>query len=301
MARDDPAGSPGFAFSKTEHVRWQSQPDSNGVILLVAFEGWSDAGDAATTAVRYLGEHWGAQPFATIDPEIFYDFSTTRPQVRLDADQQREIVWPAVTFALASPGAGDADVVTVIGPEPQLRWRTFTDQIVAVAHQLGAEFVLTFGALLAEVPHNRPSSVFATSTDDQAAKGFGLLPSRYQGPTGITGVLHSACHQAGLQSASLWAAVPTYVPAAPSPKAALALVERAAQLLDLSVVTTELEIAAASYERQVDELVGDDEETRDYVNQLVAQFDRGATDPFGDEDSLVDEVERFLRDQPPTS
>jgi proteasome assembly chaperone (PAC2) family protein len=298
MAGDDPAGSSGFESPQPEHVRWQSRPDSNGVILLVAFEGWSDAGDAATTAVRYLGGQWGAEPFATIDPEIFYDFSATRPQVQFDAELQRDIVWPSVTFALATAGQRDADVVTVVGPEPQLRWRTFTEQIVAVAHQLGAEFVLTFGALLAEVPHNRPSSVFATSSDDQAAKSFGLVPSRYEGPTGITGVLHTACHAAGLQSASLWAAVPTYVPAAPSPKAALALIERAAQLLDLSVNTTELEIAAASYERQVDELVGDDEETRDYVDQLVTQFDRGTNDPFGNEDSLVDEVERFLRDQP---
>ena len=268
------------------------------MILLVAFEGWSDAGDAATTAVRYLGEQWHAEPFATVDPEIFYDFSATRPQVRFDADLQRETVWPEVTFAVATPPDGDVDVVTLLGPEPQLRWRTFTEQVIAVARLMGAEFVLTFGALLAEVPHNRPSSVFATSYDDQVAKSFSLAPSRYEGPTGITGVLHTACRDAGLASASLWAAVPTYVPAAPSPKAALALVERAADLLDLVVSTTELEIAAASYERQVDELVGDDEETRDYVDQLVRQFDRGTTDPFGDEDSLVDEVERFLRDQP---
>src|SRR4051794_8952816 len=264
MAGDDPRPSP-----EPEHVRSTSRPDSNGVILLVAFEGWSDAGDAATTAVRYLGEQWGAEPFASIDPEEFYDFSTTRPHVQFDADLQREIRWPAVTFALASPGAGDADLVTVIGPEPQLRWRTFSEQVIAVAKQLGAEFVLTFGALLAEVPHNRPSSVFATSYDDQVAKSFSLVPSRYEGPTGITGVLHTACRDAGLNSASLWAAVPTYVPAAPSPKAALALVERASELLDIAVTTTELEIASASYERQVDELVGDDDETRDYVEQLV--------------------------------
>src|ERR1700712_4811623 len=212
MAGDHPGPSP-----QAEHLRWQSRPDSNGVVMLVAFEGWSDAGDAATTAVRYLGEQWGAEPFATIDPEQFYDFSTTRPNVRFDADLQREIVWPTVTFSLASPGSGDADIVAVVGPEPQLRWRTFCEQIVAVAHDLGAEMVLTFGALLAEVPHNRPSSVFATASDERGAKTFGLQPSRYEGPTGITGVLHTACHEAGLQTASLWAAVPTYVPAAPSP------------------------------------------------------------------------------------
>ena len=299
MAGADPRPPSGpTGPTEPEHVRWRSRPGSDGVVLLVAFEGWSDAGDAATTAVRYLADQWDATAFATIDPEIFYDFSSTRPLVQFDADLQREIIWPEVTFSVATPPDGDVDVVTLVGAEPQLRWRTFTEQVIAVARMLGAEFVLTFGALLAEVPHNRPSSVFATSYDDKVAKSFSLVPSRYEGPTGITGVLHTACRDAGLASASLWAAVPTYVPAAPTPKAALALVQRAADLLDLSVATTELEIAAASYERQVDELVGDDEETSNYVDQLVHQFDRGTTDPFGDEDSLVDEVERFLRDQP---
>ena len=282
-------------------MRWRLRPQQVGGVLLVAFEGWSDAGDAASTAVRYLTDQWELEPFADIDPEIFYDFSVTRPRVELDNDLQRQVIWPELTFSAGRVGSDvpdDGPVATLVGAEPQLRWRTFTEQVISVARELEVDLVLTLGALLAEVPHSRQVSVFATSYDDEVAKGQGLQPSRYEGPTGITGVLHTACRDAGLASASLWAAVPTYVPAAPSPKAALALVERAADLLDLVVSTTELEIAAASYERQVDELVGDDEETRDYVDQLVRQFDRGTTDPFGDQDSLVDEVERFLRDQP---
>ena len=282
-----------------DQIRWRFHPHLSGTLMLVAFEGWSDAGDAASTAVRYMGEQWDAEPFADIDPELFYDFSSTRPRVQLDGDLQREILWPENVFSTcAVPGNVDASVITLLGVEPQLRWRTFTDQILGLARECGTEFVLTFGALLAEVPHSRPVSVFATSSDVDVAKAHDLVPSRYEGPTGITGVLHNAFRDAGIGSASLWAAVPTYVPSAPSPKAALALVRKASEFTRHVAGTAELEIASASYERQVDELVTDDEETRDYVEQLEVRFDRGSADPFNDEDSLVDEVERFLREQP---
>ncbi len=266
--------------------------------MLVAFEGWSDAGDAASSAVRFLGEAHAATPFATIDPEVFFDFSTTRPRVQLDDEDRRQVIWPETVLSAATvPGTGRG-LITVVGSEPQLRWRTFTEQVIGVAEQLGAQLVVTFGALLAEVPHTRPVSVFGTADDEGLGAELGLQPSRYEGPTGITGVLQTACRDAGLRSAALWAAVPTYVPSAPSPKAALALTERAAGLLDLSVVTTELEIASASYERQVSELVSDDTETIEYVEHLEHRFDHNDHDPFADdEESLVDEVERFLRDQ----
>jgi len=265
-------------------------------VLLVAFEGWSDAGDAASTGLGYLGDQWDAEPFAEIDPEIFYDFSSTRPRVEFDAGE-REIVWPANVFSAITVPGTSTDVVTLLGVEPQLRWRTFCDQIIGVARALDARLVVTLGALLAEVPHTRPVSVFGAGYDADIIDELDLLPSSYEGPTGITGVLHHACHSAGLRSASLWAAVPTYVPAAPSPKAALALVERASRLLDVSVPTTELEIAATSYERQVSELVVDDEETEDYVRQLEHRYDEGEEGLFDDGTSLVEEVERFLRDQ----
>ncbi|HVN50354.1 MAG TPA: PAC2 family protein [Acidimicrobiales bacterium] len=281
-----------------EHVRWASRPTLDRPVVLVAFEGWSDAGDAASSAVRYIGEQHGAEPFATIDPEVFFDFSSTRPRVQFDDDLQREIVWPDTVASSCSVDDLDTPLVTIVGNEPQLRWRTFAEQIVGIARHFDARLVLTFGALLAEVPHSRPVSVFGTADDTELADTLGLLPSRYEGPTGMTGVLQSWCRQSGLRSAALWAAVPTYVPSAPSPKAALALVERASQLLDIPVETTELEIAAASYERQVSELVSGDAETTEYVEQLERRFDEDDHSPFaGDEESLVDEVERFLRDQ----
>jgi hypothetical protein len=270
-------------------------------VLLVAFEGWSDAGDAASTAVRYLTDQWELEPFADIDPEIFYDFSVTRPRVELDDGLHRQIIWPELTFSAGRVGPGlphDGPAATLVGAEPQLRWRTLSQQVISVARALEVDLVLTLGALLAEVPHSREVSVFATSYDDDVAKGQGLQPSRYEGPTGITGVLQTACRDAGLRSAALWAAVPTYVPAAPSPKAALALMRKVSELTELPFEPTEIAIAAASYEHQVDELVADDDETLEYVSQLEERFDRGAAAPVSDEESLVDEVERFLRDQP---
>ena len=281
-----------------DHVRWIAHPVVERPIVLVAFEGWSDAGDAASSAVRFIGEQHGAEPFATIDPEVFFDFSSTRPRVQFDDELQRQIVWPDTTVSSCVVGDGTTPLVTIVGSEPQLRWRTFAEQIVGIARLYEARLVLTFGALLAEVPHTRPVSVFGTADDRELIDTLGLLPSRYEGPTGMTGVLQSWCRQAGLHSAALWAAVPTYVPSAPSPKAALALVDRASQLLEIPIDTTELEIASASYERQVSELVSDDAETTDYVEQLERRFDDDDHDPFGDdEESLVDEVERFLRDQ----
>ena len=285
-------------FPALEHVRWKTQPDLDDPVLLVAFEGWNDAGNAATTAVRHFGDAWNSKVFATVDPEPFYDFSTTRPRVEFDDNHHRNIVWPENTFSDAARVTRSLDVITLLGVEPQLKWRTFCAQITGLARIYDVRLVITLGALLAEVPHTRPVSVFGTADDEQLGDEMGLLPSRYEGPTGITGVLQAACRDAGLRSAALWAAVPTYVPSAPSPKAALALTERAAQLLDLSVVTTELEIASASYERQVSELVSDDTETIEYVEHLEHRFDNNEQDPFADdEESLVDEVERFLRDQ----
>jgi proteasome assembly chaperone (PAC2) family protein len=288
------ADEPGSGPDRLEHLHWDERPALRRPVLLVAFGGWSDAGDAATTAVRYMADQWRARPFASIDPEVFFDFTDTRPTVRFDEHGVRQIDWPENTFAAATvPGTG-LDVITLAGVEPQLRWRTFCEHVIAVAQAYDTKLVVTLGALLAEVPHSRPVSVFGTAYDDVVGD-LDLVPSRYEGPTGMTGVLHTACHRAGLRSAGLWAAVPTYVPSAPSPKAALALVERAASLLDVSVPTLELQMATAAYERQVSELVGEDDETTDYVAQLEERYD---TEPnsINDGESLVDEVERFLRD-----
>ena len=278
------------------HLRWSAQPDlPDGPVVIAAFGGWNDAGDAATTAVDHLEEQWGSQSFADIDPEDFFDFTSTRPEVRIDLDGRRRIDWPANVFQAATTPEG-LGVVTLSGVEPQLRWRTFCDHVLGVAVAVGARTVVTLGALLAEVPHSRPVSIFGTSYDDDAAAALDLLPSRYEGPTGITGVLHSACHDLGIRSAAFWAAVPTYVPSAPSPKAALALVQRTARMLGTTVDVTELKFATDAYEHQVGELVSEDDETIEYVAQLERRYDE-EPGSFTDGESLVDEVERFLRDQ----
>ena len=281
-----------------EHVRWSSRPRLRNPVIIAAFGGWNDAGEAATTAARHLADVWATRPFASIDAEEFYDFSSTRPHVRLVDGMHREIVWPSNELSASSVLGSDLDVVVLLGTEPQLRWRTFCAEVLEIATEINARMLITLGALLAEVPHSRPVSVIGTGADPTLIDRYNLQRSRYEGPTGIVGALHDACNTSGLPSLSLWAAVPAYVQGAPSPKAALALVERASQLLAVPIETTELEIAAASYERQVSELVSGDTETTEYVEQLERRFDDEDHNPFGDdEESLVDEVERFLRDQ----
>ena len=287
---DDPGEAP---LPPLEHVHWTSRPRLRRPVLITAFEGWNDAGDAATTAVRALSEQWKAETFATIDPEIFYDFTTTRPTVRLDEHERRTIDWPEIRLASATVSP-ELDVITLVGIEPQLRWRTFCEQISGVARHFDARLVITIGALLADVPHTRPTPVYGAAYDDDVSERFGLTPSRYEGPTGITGVLQAACSDAGLRSASLWAAVPTYLPGSPSPKAGLALVRRAARLLEVEADTGTLETESAAYEEQINELVDADEETSDYVRHLEQAYDDEGMMSSGD---LIDEVERFLRDQ----
>jgi proteasome assembly chaperone (PAC2) family protein len=243
-----------------------------------------------------LAEQWGATTFADIDPEVFYDFTVTRPEVRVDFDGIRRIDWPKNEFRSAHATPHNVDVILLSGTEPQLKWRTFCEHVIGVAVATNARMVVTFGALLAEVPHSRPVSVFGATYDEASTEALDLLPSRYEGPTGITGVLHNACSEAGIRSAALWAAVPTYVPSSPSPKAALALIDRAARLLEVTIDTTELKFATDAYEHQVSMLVAEDDETTEYVAHLEQRYDE-EPDRFTDSESLVDEVERFLRDQ----
>lgn len=278
-------------------LRWSRTPRLHRPIIVAAFEGWNDAGDAASTAVRHIRDRLHARPFAEIDPEEFFDFTSTRPIVELVDGHTRRITWPTTELA-ANDGDGVGSVVTLIGHEPQLKWRTFCETVLTVARAVDARMVVVLGALLAEVAHTRPTEVFGSSYDDQLSADLGLEPSNYEGPTGIVGVLHAACIDAGIPSMSLWASVPSYVPGAPSPKAALALVRRTTQLLDVVVPVTDLEIAAAAYERQVSRLVSEDDDTATYVAQLENEFD----EPDDDDEELaaevlVEEVEQFLRNQ----
>ena len=279
-----------------DHLRWTAHPELREPVVIAAFEGWNDAGDAASTAARYLVERWEATLVATIDPEEFYDFTSTRPQVRLDDEGHRQIDWPSTQVFVATLPDSAAQVLIVIGTEPQLRWRTYTDVLTHVATTHGARLCVTLGALLAEVPHTRPTAVVGTAYEPDVIAGLDLQPSTYEGPTGIVGVLHDAWRRAGLRSASLWATVPSYVPGAPSPKAALALIERTAGMLDTAIATTDLEIASAAYERQVSELVDADEETATYVASLEERHDV-APSVLPSAETIAEEVERFLRDQ----
>ena len=233
-----------------EHVRWVGErPHLHDPVLVLAFEGWNDAGDAASTALRWLRDRWASEPLAEIDGEDFYDFTSTRPHVRLADGVTRTIDWPCVDLTWGHDAG--RDVVTMLGSEPQLRWQTFCHVVLEIAESLGVGFVVSLGALLAEVPHTKPTNVIGTGTDPALIAGLGLRRSGYEGPTGIVGVLHDAFGRVGVKSASLWAPVPAYVPGAPSPKAALALVQRAGSVLDIGLVTTDLEIASAAYDRQV--------------------------------------------------
>jgi hypothetical protein len=285
-----------------EHLRWERRPELRRPIVVVAFEGWNDAGDAATLAVGYLARTWDATRFATIDPEEFYDFTTTRPQVKLVDGSTRSIEWPEVEVLSATIPGTERDVIFIRGIEPQLRWRTFCATILEVVTGYNAELTIILGALLADVAHTRPVPITGTA-DDVLSLRLGLSGSNYEGPTGIIGVLHNAFIGAGIASASFWAAVPHYVHQVPSPKAALALLERSATLLGARINPIELRVAADEYVRQVSERVADDEDAVAYVAQLEAADDTASEDSQrdvsmpADPGRLADEVERFLRQQ----
>jgi proteasome assembly chaperone (PAC2) family protein len=320
-----------------ELVHWVDRPVLRRPLLVTAFAGWNDAGDAATLALDQLARQWGAKTCATIDPEEFYDFTVTRPAVRHTSGPGRRIEWPRVELLAAEvPDAGH-DLLLLRGAEPQLRWRGFCAAVVAMIKATDAELVVILGALLADVPHTRPVRVTGTTTSGELAKRVGLGVPTYEGPTGIVGVLLDALHQAGLPAASLWAAVPHYVHQLPSPKAALALLERSAPLLGVPFDPVALQTAALEYEREVSERVADDDEAAAYVAQLedaedsdAAGADSEGATPEPDEegspdsreegspvsgeagssvpgqgglfppdggDDLAAEVERFLRDQ----
>jgi proteasome assembly chaperone (PAC2) family protein len=291
-----------------EHVRWMTDPEQLSLtnpVFVAAFTGWNDAGDAASTAVRTLIETSGAAALAEIDPEPFTDFATVRPHVRLDDERRRTIVWPTVgVWAASLPGT---DVVLVLGPEPALRWRTFCEQLTGVADTVGAAMGLTLGALLADVPHTRSTQLIGTATDDALIDRFELERSRYEGPTGIVGVLHDALSRNGLPTASLWAAVPGYASQLASPRAAMALVERACSMMGTPPPVSHLAEAIADYDARVASLISDDDDLVTYVARLEEMVDEMADDDEYDEGYdemdepepgiLAAEVEQFLRDR----
>lgn len=294
-----------FAGSVTSvnHVEWQRVPNELGddapplrsPVLIIAFEGWNDAGESATSASRHVADTFDAQAFATIDPEPFYDFTSTRPFVAIDGNEQRQIEWPENEFAMARIESADRDLIVFTGVEPQLRWRTFCEQILGVATELGVELVVSLGALIADVAHSRPTTIYGTSGDPDLRDQLDLQPSRYEGPTGIVGVLHDACDKAGLKTVSLWGTVPSYVPHANSPKAALALIDRLGSLINVPILGRDLVQEAADYESQITELVADDLETKAYIEGLERSYDESLRADSSAE--MIEDLERFLRDQ----
>ena len=273
-------------------------PSVKRPVLIAAFRGWNDGGQGASLGAAYLAKQWNAARFAEIEPESFFDFQSVRPHVSLVDGETRRVDWPDNGFFHASiPGAG-RDAVLLLGIEPNLRWRTFSGLVLELAQDLGVEMVVTFGSLLADVPHTRPAPVTAAATDSELVAELGLEASRYEGPTGIVGILHDRCREAGIASVSLWAAVPHYVSLAPSPRAALALVRRFGELMHIDVDLGELEHAAEEYAEQVSEAVSTDAETQAYVEELEQRVDALAQEgdlPSGE--SLAAELSRFLRER----
>ncbi len=285
------------------YVNLEWRPELERPVLIAAFTGWNDAAEAASVASATLRDSWEAQRFGAFDAEEFFDYQATRPQIKLVEGVTRTMEWPENhLYATASnlEAAGGRGAVLLSGPEPSFRWRSFCAAVIELARELNVELVVTMGALLADVPHSRSVSVAANSQDPALIEGLGLSASRYEGPTGITGVLHRACAEGGLPSVSFWASVPHYLPAIPSAPAALALLESLSGLLGVEVDTSDLERGAAAYQEQVSAAVSQDSNLASYVRMLEDRFDsqsdQGPKDlPSGDE--LARELESFLRDQ----
>jgi proteasome assembly chaperone (PAC2) family protein len=302
-------------------VRWNAEPAFRRPVMIAAFSGWNDAADAASDAVRWLMRATNARPFATLDPEEYIDYQASRPTVEIVEGVTRAITWPALSFSGGSLPGGDRDIVCLLGVEPNLRWRSFCDDVIGVARKTGCELIVTLGALLGDTPHSRPIQCSGSATGEVLSARLGMQRSRYEGPTGIVGVLHDAVRRAGFASASIWAPVPHYVATPPSPKGTRAILDKLAQLLDLPLELTDLDIASSAWERSVSEVVAGDAEVSQYVDRLEARFDAQANEPWLDDDddtddedddeedwfdeddlpsgeSLAEDFERYLRDQP---
>ncbi|MBA3310188.1 MAG: PAC2 family protein [Nocardioidaceae bacterium] len=263
-------------------------------IVIAAFEGWNDAGEAATDSVSHLLVSWRATLLATIDPEDYYDFQVNRPHVGFDSEGEREISWRTTSFWHCEDGPPDRDVVLITGIEPNLHWRAFCAELLDYVAGLGAATFVTLGALLADVPHTRPVPVTGVSSDTRLAERNGLEQSRYTGPTGIVGVIQEASHRRGLDTLSYWAAVPHYVAHPPAPKAMLALLGQVEELLGTSIDLRGLPEEAKAWERGVDELASDDSDVADYVRSL--EEERDAADlPQASGDAIAREFERYLK------
>jgi proteasome assembly chaperone (PAC2) family protein len=277
---------------------WEGDPpDLRSPTLVAAFLGWNDAASAATTALEAVAVSLDSEVVARIDPEEFFDFQDTRPTVRLTAGQTRRIEWPANTLIAAPAPTAERDLVVLSGTEPSLRWRGFSELVVGAAERLGVEMVITLGALIADVPHTRPVPITGLATDRDLVERLGLSRSKYEGPTGIVGVIHDACRKRGLTSASLWAAVPHYVAAVPNPKAALALLRRLEGMTGVAIEASELEEAAERFDEQIDRAVAANPEIEELVQRLEQEQAESVEleDDVPSGEAIASEFQRFLR------
>ncbi|CAM4201125.1 PAC2 family protein [Kibdelosporangium persicum] len=264
-------------------------------VIVCAFEGWNDAGDAASTAIEHLQLTWDATPLADVDPDDYYDFQVTRPTVKLVDGVTRRVEWPTTRLSACRPPGSSRDIVLVHGIEPNMRWRKFCAELLEHIERLGVTTVVTLGSMLADTPHTRPVPVTGTAYDAASAARFGLERSRYQGPTGIVGVLQDVCVQAGIPAISLWAAVPHYVSQPPSPKATLALLHRVEEVLDVEVPLGALPEQADEWQRTVSEMAEEDEDVSNYVRALEERGDAAITLNETSGDVIAAEFERYLR------
>jgi proteasome assembly chaperone (PAC2) family protein len=276
-------------------LTWDERPHLRRPILVAAFEGWNDAASAASHAAEWLTSRFGATKIASIDAEEYFDFQSVRPTVELVDGVTRGLKWPANQFFAVPMDA--RDIVVLRGVEPNVRWQAFCSDILDVATETRCEMVVTLGALLADVPHTRPVRVTGATTDPDLMARLGLQRSRYEGPTGIVGVLHDTTRGAGVVSASLWAPVPHYVSTPPNPSAIRALLDRLGQLLGTAFELHELEEQARTWRERVDEVVAQDDDVRAYVAQLEERYDAEAETDVPSGEALAAEVEQFLRDR----
>lgn len=266
-------------------------------VMIAAFEGWNDAGEAASTALEHLELSWDATPLLSIDPEEYYDFQVTRPHVRLSGGVTRKIDWQTTRLSVATLPGTDRHVVLVNGIEPNLRWRTFCRELIGHVERLGVTKVITLGALLTDTPHTRPTPVSGIAYDKKSASELRVELSTYEGPTGIVGVFQNECVEAGIPAVAFWASVPHYVSQARVPKAAVALLHRVEEVLDVEVPLGALPEQAEEWERTVSEMAEADDEVREYVRQLEEQAEADAADalPEADGDAIAADFERYLR------
>jgi predicted ATP-grasp superfamily ATP-dependent carboligase len=281
-------------------VIWSDRPDLRNPVLVCAFKGWNDAGEAATAALDFIHGSFEAAELGKIDPEEFFDFTAVRPTVRLTEGRTRTIDWPSNAFSAAPVPGAEGDLVMLRGVEPSLRWRRFSEAIIGAAQELGVRMVITLGALLADVPHSRPVGITGIASDEALVERLGFERTSYQGPTGIVGVLHHTCATLGMASASLWASVPHYVAATPNPKVALALVRAFEGAAGVAVDAGELEEEAEEYERQVNAAVASDPEVKAFVERLESAVDEVEAEadeerrlPSGE--TIANDFENFLR------